>query len=192
MVSDGPCPGPNKPLDYAVRAGNLEATRYLLDNGADPSAFDGDETLYSRCETYIYSGTNNEAPLDDPRRVAAYELTIDRGGDVNRRNSRGWNALHQCHSVTFLKLLVRKGATLDQSHIDGAFHDALGSEPDSYTSKRLNAYARIEFFLQQGLLPSEVIRIRLAAPDCGHASLPSFHSICPALHRLLSDARRQN
>lgn len=184
-VTNGPCPGPNKPLDYAVRAGNIEATQYLLDNGADPSAFDGSDTLYVRCETYIYSGTRNEAADDDPRRLQAYELTIDRGGDVNRRNSRGRNALHECHSMPYLKLLVAKGAKLDQGHLDRAFFDALGTEPGEYTARRLNAYQRIEYFLEQGLRPSDDVRRRLALPHCGHSTLPTFHSICPELHRLL-------
>lgn len=186
IVSDGPCPEADKPLDYAVRAGNVEATRYLLDNGADPSAFDGRNTLYTRCESFIYAGTANEAPENAPRRLKAYELTIERGGDVNRSNYWGNNALHECHSVNFLRFLIRNGAKPEQSHIDRAFQDAFMYEPNSYTSRRMNAYARIELFLQLGLRPSEKILIRLSDPHCGHASFPTFQSICPELHRLLS------
>jgi len=189
LLSDGPCVQPERPLDYAVRAGNLEATTFLLDNGADPSAFDGDNTPYTRCETFLYAGTRHEVAPDDARRLQAYALTIDRGGDVNPRNVRGKNALHECHSITFLSLLVTRGAKVDTGHIDQAIRDALAAMPQSDTAKRLNAYARVQFFVAHKAVPSEAVRATLRLPNCGYATQPEFSAVCAELNRLLGAVR---
>ena len=186
---EGPCRQEEKPLDYAVVAGNVEATKYLLEHGADPSAFNGSNTLYSRCETFLYSGSKLAMPIDGPKRLKAYELTIAFGGDVNRTDYLGRNALNLCYSIDFLQFLVEHGAVVRQGHIDQAFADALGTEPGGYTARRLNALARIRFFLDKGVRPSETIRERLALDSCGHSTLPTFAAICPELRQLLQEAK---
>jgi hypothetical protein len=114
-VRIGPCSSTFKPLDYAVRAGNLETTTYLIDRGADPTGKDykyaeegpAQATLFTRCEYPLQIGVEQSVDLK-ARQLQAYSLTIDRGGDINL-DVYGVRAMDVCKDPELLDLLRKRG-----------------------------------------------------------------------------------
>jgi hypothetical protein len=115
-VRIGPCSSTFKPLDYAVRAGNLETTKYLIDSGADPTGKDykyaeegpAQATLFTRCEFPLQTGIEQTAELK-ARQLQAYSVAIDRGGDINLVVPYGVRAMDVCKDPELLDLLRKKG-----------------------------------------------------------------------------------
>ena len=183
LVANGPCPGQFTPINFAVAAGNPVATAYLLENGADPSALRYDGSIYHRCNQRLYS---EQRPLEDPLRLAAYRLTIAHGGLVNYRNRSDETALHVCHSIPFLSLLVEGGAQVESGHLDRAIEDALrggGTVQD-------NAFARVAFFASRGAVPSIEMRRKLTDPTCA-IKTPEASAVCTKLNKLLRSTGRR-
>ena len=164
LLSDGPCPFRiHRPLDYAVRYGNLLATSYLLSQRVDPTAFNGKTTLYMRCDDKPPIANR---PAFDIRanELRAYALTIASGGDVNFWSASG-SAMHTCRSLEFLQFLVDHGARPNQAHLERAIDDALRYA--THPANAQDAFSRIEFFLRFGLQPTDGFRMKLQRPNCG-------------------------
>lgn len=112
--SDFGC-GEGKLLNHAIRGGNIDVVKWLVDEGADPSGMrDGlsPDSVFFRCpEAFARPGlTEAEATQ---RTEAIYRLLIDRGADKNRSVSHSQfqaaNALTGCSSERMLRLMLQLG-----------------------------------------------------------------------------------
>lgn len=122
-------------LDYAVAGGNMEVVKFLLDYGVDPNAVvrGQDDTLFHRCahvpSVRTFDGgkmlERRDFPLEN--RFKAMELVLQRGGDLNKLDRSGRNALRACLDTTIVAFYVRKGADLSNEKRQGWAHTALES-----------------------------------------------------------------
>jgi hypothetical protein len=181
LLNDGPCPFRiHRPLDYAVRYGNLNITKYLLSQRVDPTAFNGTTTLYMRCDDKppIAVRPAFDTPLNELR---AYELTIASGGDINFWSADG-SAMHVCRSLPFLQFLIDHGAKPHQAHLERAIDDALVGYATSREGAKI-AFARIAFFLRSQLEPTDGFKMKLQSPNCG-VSRKDSDLICQQVRKL--------
>lgn len=115
-VRIGPCSSTFKPLDYAIRAGNLETTKYLIDRGTDPTGKDyryAEEgqvqaASFTRCEFPLQIVIEQTTDLK-ARQPQAYSLAIDKGGDINLVIPYGVRAMDVCEDSELLDLLRKRG-----------------------------------------------------------------------------------
>ncbi len=126
-------------LDYAVSEDNVEITKLLLKNGADPRGapriLDDNSEMRALLKAhgvppkdinaqnhmgwpplvYACRGDKGEHPEEVQRLLAL-------GADINVRNHKGKAALHCAAKAGFLKvviLLIKKGATIDAADANG-------------------------------------------------------------------------
>jgi len=95
---------PNNLLARAICNDNIEAVKWLLDNGVSPNAQDKN------------GGTMLEFAISDDNSDEIAKLLIDRGADVNAQNKYGCTALHIAvleHNIPIMKLLLEKGADVN-------------------------------------------------------------------------------
>ncbi|MDM0108477.1 hypothetical protein QTH97_26245 [Variovorax sp. J22R24] len=104
-------------LYFAVQNGNLEVVTWLLDAGINPSGTDSGtvrNTIFSACPV-SYSGKKRPDGLtfEDvmPRTVKAYQLLVSRGGDLNRVEAWGENALMVCRNEAMWPILIELGVS---------------------------------------------------------------------------------
>lgn len=197
-VNNGPCDGDIKPLDFAVHWGNLEATQWLLEHGADPNAWSypsGEagkphSNLYTRCGIQLFV---DKAGSPDgevrKRRIEAFGLTIQAGGDVRFRYSDQATALSACTDTDLLKLIVEAGLKPGPKDLENAVNVALGCHPITFDPYCHNAFGKIAFFVERGVMASERLRLVLASPHCGRAYLwrgneDALEPICTQVRRL--------
>ena len=112
------------PLLYAVRHGNLEAARALIDAGADVNARDG----YGVTPLH-HAASENVTGIG--------KMLIKAGADVNMQDESGHTPLHYAtreRSAVIVGLLFEHGADMDIKDWEGrtAF-DAIAGEPDGPT-----------------------------------------------------------
>lgn len=184
FLQHGNCGRGAQTLELATRSGNYDGTLYLLDSGADPTAaIEDGSTLYTRCEADIFSKKPQETPELAARRLRSYELTLKRGGDVNRLKGER-SPLNQCYDTQLLALFVKYGARVEIQYLENAIRQALRNPPTESTGRHQNALARVEFFLSHGLVPTDPVLERLRESNCT-APFPEFGSICADLRRVL-------
>ena len=107
------------PLLYAVRHGNLEATKALIDQGADVNAKDG----YGVTPLHHAAGENL---------AGIGKMLVEAGADVNIRDESGHTPLHYAtreRSAVIVGVLLELGADMDITNWEGrtAF-DAIAGE----------------------------------------------------------------
>jgi ankyrin repeat protein len=111
------------PLHDAARQLSIEAVRYLIDQGANAHAVttEGETVVHAAC-AMAACGKNNPAILAPMAQIV--ETFLDRGVDVNAKDSTGSTVLHLlyeqcyrsdrgysiCRSTGVFNLMVRKGA----------------------------------------------------------------------------------
>ena len=71
-----------KPLNWAVGSNSLEATKVLLDSGANPN---GDFTGSNPAPLILAVDFNNQD---------IYKILIEKGADVNVKDPNGYSVLH--------------------------------------------------------------------------------------------------
>jgi ankyrin repeat protein len=104
------------PFLRAARAGDMDVMQLLLANGADPhlQTFAGTNALMAAAGiNWVFSQTWTESP---EQLLAAVQLCIDLGMDVNHTNSMGLAAIHGAAnrgSNDIINLLVQNDAKLD-------------------------------------------------------------------------------
>ena len=110
------------PFLRAARAGDLAVMNLLLEHGADPTI----ETFEGTNALMVAAGINwvvSQTWTEDPEQVlAAVQLCIDLGMDVNHTNSMGLAAVHGAAnrgSNDIIELLVENGARLDIQDNEG-------------------------------------------------------------------------
>jgi hypothetical protein len=131
------------PLHWALKNGQVYASKLLIDNGADVNAKnnDGHTPLHYACvfghvdaakllihnEANVNAKSNNDGgtPLhyaSAEGHVDAAKLLIDNGADVNAKDNDGYTPLHNaCENghVDVAKLLIEKGADVNTKNNDG-------------------------------------------------------------------------
>jgi len=139
-----PCPAdewegipPSEPaIHKAVRTGNLEMARLLLDRGAGASARDSEGT----------------PPLHHVRNVDMATLLLSRGAKVSARDDDGWQAIHTAASgdLDLVKMLIKHGA-------DPLAETANKTQPIHQAAERATP-EMVAFFLSKGAKVDAVIR----------------------------------
>ena len=102
--------GINFPIDYAAGHGNVEVVKWLLDQGADPSATSAGPkgNVFTRCKGLDYGpppGMSKQQALE--RQLEAYRLLVARGADINAMDAFYSGG---CLSEEMLPLLHQLGA----------------------------------------------------------------------------------
>lgn len=126
-------------LDFAVAAGNVRNTEYLLDLGADPDGIGAPykhylyalgwnktppettmkrlKTIFMRCSRVglngksIYQSVGPKNIKEYTNTFAAYDKLIEYGADVNAQYYRGnETALHLCLDPNVIQFLIQNGA----------------------------------------------------------------------------------
>jgi ankyrin repeat protein len=93
-----------KPLDWAVGSRSFEATKALLDHGADPNG-DGTGTLLAPLILAVDFDLNE-----------IYSLLIEKGASVKVKDPNGYSVLHvaaEKGDLKFVKDLVERGAEVN-------------------------------------------------------------------------------
>jgi ankyrin repeat protein len=102
-----PSIGQITPLHKAVKRGDLEAVRRLLDQGAEVNAAIARRTLrWHRLETPLETAIR-------ARQIEIARLLIERGANVNARNRKGETLLHlavRINDPNLVKMLLAAGA----------------------------------------------------------------------------------
>jgi hypothetical protein len=180
LITRGPCPEETRrPLDYAVNAANLSATAFLLDRGADPSGLSNDTSLYMRCQESRIDERQREARFSNSKMLAAYELTLRRGGNLNFRDRMGNGVFETCHTQALTRFFLSHGAQVQPYDVDEAIRTSL----DGTSVSRDQALARLRLLVERGGQPSDRYRETLGLQDCGGIFQPAS---CQAVRQVLS------
>jgi uncharacterized protein len=104
------------PFLLAARSADASLMRMLVEHGADPllSTVEHTTPLMAAAGIGFYEGVTYAASDDDV--VAAVQLALDLGGDINAANDAGETALHGAAirgTNRLVQLLVDNGARLD-------------------------------------------------------------------------------
>ncbi len=176
-VFNSPPPTGFTALLFAVRAGSIEATKALLDAGADVN-----DTLSDGQSALVVATANAHWELAD--------LLLDRGADPNLAGA-GWNALHQTihsrrpnlgytpgpvptgsvDSINVVKKLIARGVKLDARMMRNGMKDG--------QRNRLNRLGATAFLLAAKNTDVEVLKVLAAAG--ADARIPSADGTTPLM-----------
>jgi uncharacterized protein len=106
------------PFLMAASTADIEYLRLLLDLGADPSLanVDGCTPLMVACGIGVGSAAANETAGEEPEVIAAVELLLKLGADVNAVDANGETAMHGAaykNLTRVVQLLADKGAKVE-------------------------------------------------------------------------------
>jgi ankyrin repeat protein len=176
-VFSSPPPTGFTALLFAVRAGSLDATKALLETGANVN-----DTLSDGQSALVVATANAHWELAD--------LLLDRGADPNLAGA-GWNALHQTvhsrrpnlgytpgpvptgsvDSIQIVKKMIAHGVKLDARMTKNGMKDG--------QRNRVNRLGATAFFLAAKNTDPEVLKVLVAAG--ANAKIPSADGTTPLM-----------
>ena len=138
------------PFLLAARAADLDAMRFLLDHGADPLATTkGGNTALLLAAGLVFAeggfGQFEGPPKADV--LAAVQLLLELGCDVNAANASGQTALHGAvyrEATETIRYLVEQGARTDVEDSAGRTPLQLAEEGFNQAGSRIRRYASAE------------------------------------------------
>jgi ankyrin len=166
------------PMLFAVRAGNIEAVRALLDAGANVN-----DTLSDGESALVVAAANAHWQLAD--------VLLDRGADPNL-DAAGWNALHQVvrerrpnigfgtpgpiptgtlDSINVVRKMIAKGVNVNARMHKNGMKDG--------QRNRLNRLGATAFFLAAKNTDTEVMKVLAAAK--ADATIPTADGTTPLM-----------
>jgi ankyrin repeat protein len=149
----------NTLLSVAVRKGNFEIVKKLLNAGADPNARDdsGDNPIIEDVSVEACYGIGQE------NRLKIVELLIQSGANVNLRNVNGNSAINtaaQCGNTKLVELLISNGAKVNfiseyrTPLIEAVIHS---NNPNMNDEKRKPYIAIVKILVANGANPFDKI-----------------------------------
>lgn len=138
-------------LMYAVRDGNMDTTRYLVNNGAKI-----EKVIFADCDRNKLE-TSTAMKDRDSNRWKTFSYLLDNSSFLNDKE------IFQCKDPNLIRLYFKKGAKADVSAFRDVLEDALRAS--EYTESRERYVEKLSVFLSDGGLSKskEITNILLKA-----------------------------
>ncbi len=175
-------------LDFAVAAGNVPVTKWLLDHGSNPSATSTYGNIFTRCIDYPQLALNShygrKADLLKAR-LEALDLVLGRGGNSSEVFGEK-TALHLCKKPELISHYISRGAELSPPDRQGlkytplqeSIYDWLGGK--ALGKERTVIFAAAGADSVRGLKIEKILRQECAKPDRA--------DICSEISRLVKSS----